>query len=163
MQERFRGMTPILHSSDSVVHLAAVLLALASGTAVMVRPKGTRAHRRLGWAYVGSMVVGLLTAFRLYFLFGRFGLVHWGAVGSAGALLVGTGAAVLRASLPAWLRWHYVGMGASVTGLYAALAAEGTYRFFPPRYFWWSTLGPAGVVLCIGGLLLYRHYHRQSL
>ncbi len=155
-------MAPILHSSDSVVHMAAVLLALVSGTAVVGLPKGTLVHRRLGWAYVGSMVVVLWTAFRLYYLFGRFGVVHWGAVASTGALLVGTGAAVCRAVVPSWLRWHYAGMGASVTGLYAALAAEGTYRFFPPRYFWWSTLGPAGAVVVAGSLLLYRQYGRQS-
>lgn len=157
------SLASILHSSDSVVHLAAVLLALASGTAVLVRPKGTPAHRRLGWAYVASMAVGLLTAFRLYYLFGRFGLVHWGALGSAGTLLVGTGAAVFRRVVPSWLRWHYLGMGASVIGLYAALAAEGTYRLLPPQYFWWATLGPAGVVFLAGSLLLYRHYIRPPL
>jgi hypothetical protein len=100
----------------------------------------------------------LLTAFRIYTLFGRFGLVHWGAVGSAGALLLGVGAAVGRAVVPAWLRWHYIGMGASVTGLYAAFIVESTYRLFPAAYFWWSTLGPGMVVLLLGSWLLYRRY-----
>ena len=154
-------MGSVLHSPASVVHLLAVLLALAAGTAVLLTPKGTPFHRHTGRAYVGSMCVLLLTAFRIYALFGRFGVVHWGAVASAGALLVGTGAVWCRSVVAAWRRWHYVGMGASVTGLYAAFVVESTYRFFPARYFWWSTLGPALTVFLLGGLLLYRNYPAQ--
>jgi uncharacterized membrane protein len=155
-------MTPILHSFDSLVHLVAALLALGSGTTVLLLPKGTPRHRRWGRAYVAAMAVVVATAFRLYFLFGRFGVLHAGAVACAGTLLVGTGAVAGRARVRAWARWHYAGMGASVAGLYAALAAEATYRFFPPRFFWWSTLGPAGAVLLAGGLLLYRYYPRRA-
>lgn len=149
-------MANILHSWVSVVHLVAVAAALATGTYVLFRPKGTLAHRRAGGAYAASMAVLLLTAFGIYFLFGRFGIIHWGAVGSAGALLTGVGAVVLRPGA-AWRRWHYFGMGASVTGLYAALVVESTYRLFPPACFWWATVGPAGAVFCTGSLLLYRH------
>jgi uncharacterized membrane protein len=109
-------MPSFLHSPVSVVHLLAVLVALATGTAVLLKPKGTLYHRRLGWAYAGSMSISLLTAFQIYFLFGRFGVVHWGAVASVAALLLGTGAAVFRSVVANWLRWHYFGMGASVTG-----------------------------------------------
>lgn len=151
-------MAFLLHSPVSTVHLLAALVALVTGTASLYLPKATLVHRSLGWAYVGSMGVVLLTAFRIYTLFGRFGIVHWGAVGSAVALLVGVGAAVGRAVVPAWLRWHYVAMGASVTGLYAAFIVESTYRLFPSAYFWWSTLGPGSLVLLLGSWLLYRHY-----
>lgn len=151
-------MASLLHSPVSTVHLLAALVALGAGTAILRLPKATTGHRRLGWAYVGSMSVVLLTAFHIYTLFGRFGIVHWGAVASAGALLLGTGAAVGRAVVPAWLRWHYVGMGASVTGLYATFVVESTYRLFPATYFWWSTLGPGVLVLLVGSWLLHRHY-----
>lgn len=151
-------MASLLHSSASVVHLLAVGLALLTGTMTLLTAKGTQRHRQLGWAYVGSMSVLLVTAFRIYFLFGRFGIVHWGAVGSVVALALGVGAAMCRAVVAAWLRWHYLGMGASITGLYAALVVESTYRFFPATYFWWSTLGPASAVFLVGGVLLHRHY-----
>jgi uncharacterized membrane protein len=151
-------MSTVLHSATSVVHMWAVLLALVAGTWVVGSPKGTRRHRWLGWLYVASMGLLLFTAFRMYYLFGPFGVVHWGALGSAGALLLGVGAAVGRAYLPGWQRWHYLGMGASVTGLYAALVVESTYRFFPVSYFWWSTLGPAGAVFALGSWVLHRHY-----
>jgi uncharacterized membrane protein len=151
-------MAPILHSGVSEMHLAAALLALITGSYILATPKGTRRHRWLGWAYTGSMAVLLLTAFQIYFLFGRFGVIHWGAVGSVLALVVGIGAALLRPVLRSWLRWHYLGMGASVTGLYAAFIIESTYRFFPLAYFWWLTLGLAIVVFGAGGLLLRWHY-----
>jgi uncharacterized membrane protein len=151
-------MAPILHSVVSEVHVAAALLAMATGTYLVATSKGTPQHRWVGRAYVGSMAVLLLTAFRIYFLFGRFGIIHWGAVGSVLALAVGVGAAVLRPVVRGWLRWHYLGMGASVTGLYAAFLIESTYRFFPAAYFWWLTLGLAGVVFGTGGVVL-RRYH----
>lgn len=129
------GRPSILHSFTSVVHLAAALTAMLTGTAVLLLPKGTAKHRRLGWVYVVSMAVLLITAFRIYALFGRFGIIHWGAVGSALTLLLGLLPIALRASLPSWLRWHYIGMGASVTGLYAAFLVESTYRIFPADWF----------------------------
>jgi uncharacterized membrane protein len=151
-------MTSFLHSAVSEVHLSAALLALVTGSYILATPKGTPRHRWVGRAYAGSMAVLLLTAFQIYFLFGRFGIIHWGAVGSVLALLVGIGAALLRSVVRGWLRWHYLGMGASVTGLYAAFIIESTYRFMPGAYFWWLTLGLAAVVFSAGALLLHRHY-----
>lgn len=151
-------MFGILHSSVSVVHLLAVVVALSAGTVVVFSPKGTPRHRQLGRVYFGSMSVVLLTAFGIYSLFGRFGIIHWGALASSVVLLLGVGAVWCRSVLAGWLRWHYLGMGASITGLYAALVVESTYRFFPAPYFWWSTLGPASVIFLVGAALLYRHY-----
>jgi uncharacterized membrane protein len=140
------------------MHLAATLIALLTGTYSLLTPKGTPRHRYLGLAYVGSMSLVLGTAFCIYTLFGRFGIVHWGAVGSGVALLVGAGSVALRSVVRRWRQWHYMGMGASVMSLYAALAGESTYRLLPATYFWWSTLGPASIVLVIGILLLYQNY-----
>lgn len=141
----------------SILHLLGAVAALATGTAVLLLRKGTGRHRRLGWLYVLGMVLALGTAFRIYSLFGGFGVVHWGAVGAGASLAVGVAAPLGRAWWPDWLRWHYLGMGGSLVGAYAALAAESTYRLLPQAYFWWSTLGPAALVLLLGGGLLYRH------
>lgn len=154
-------MSSILHGASSQVHLLAALVALVAGTAVLLASKGTTWHRLVGRLYAASMVVVLATAFRIYSLFGHFGIVHWGAVGGSVALLLGVGAAIGKAVVPHWQRWHYLGMGVSVTGLYAALVVESSYRLFAPAYFWWSTLGPAAAVLLAGGLLLYRGYPAQ--
>ena len=151
-------MSTVLHSSVSIVHVAAASLALLAGTYALLGPKGTRRHFYCGRLYVGSMVVVLWTAFRLYFLFGHFGIVHWGAVGSSLALLVGTGAVAGQRWVPAWRQWHYLGMGASLTGVYATFVVESTYRFFPAAYFWYSTLGPGCAVLLAGAGLLWRYW-----
>lgn len=151
-------MSAVFHSAVSVVHVAAASLALTTGTYSLLGAKGTRRHTYCGRLYVGSMAVVLGTAFRLYFLFGHFGIVHWGAVGGGLALLLGTGAVAGRRVLPHWRQWHYLGIGASLLGVYTAFVVESTYRLFPAAYFWWSTLGPAGAVLLGGGWLLYRHW-----
>jgi uncharacterized membrane protein len=151
-------MPLFLHSSTSMVHVVAVVLALVTSVPIVLGPKHTRWHRYLGGAYVGSMAVVLLTAFRMYFLFGWFGVVHYGAVGSAVALSVGLGAVLCRPVLAAWRQWHYLGMGASATGLYAALVVESTYRLFPAAWFWEVTLGPATAVFLAGALVLRRHF-----
>ncbi|MFD2569007.1 hypothetical protein ACFSUS_00070 [Spirosoma soli] len=156
-------MNSILHSSVSVVHLLAALTAMLTGTYILFTEKGTIKHRIIGRIYVAAMVVLLLTAFQIYFLFGRFGVIHWGAVGSVLALTVGTASVGLRQIVPSWLRWHYIGMGASVTGLYAAFLVESTYRFFPPSYFWWVTMGSANAVFAVGAILLYRYYPRTFI
>lgn len=150
-------MSAVLHSAVSVVHVAAASLALAAGTYSLLGAKGMRRHTYSGRLYVGSMVVVLWTAFRLYFLFGRFGIVHWGAVAGSLALLVGTGAVAGRRVVPYWRQWHYLGMGASLLGVYTAFVVESTYRLFSADYFWWSTLGLASAVLLGGAWLLWRH------
>ncbi len=38
------------------LHVCAALLALVSGSVVMLRRKGTRTHRQLGWIYAAAMV-----------------------------------------------------------------------------------------------------------
>ena len=151
-------MNPILNSSNSSIHLLAALIAMLTGSYILFTPKGTTTHRLVGWLYSVSMSILLFTAFHIYSLLGHFGIVHWGAVGSVDALVVGLGSVGLRSVFRSWLRWHYLGMGASITGLYAAFVVESTYRFFSPVYFWWVTLGLATLVFGMGGFILYRYY-----
>ena len=64
----------------SLTHISFAIAALLSGTLVLLLPKGTVRHQRVGYAYVTSMMVVLITTFSIYRLFGCFDLVHWGAV-----------------------------------------------------------------------------------
>lgn len=122
---------------------------------MILAPKGTPRHVWVGYAYVGSMIMVLTTAFGIYHLFGRFSIVHWGAVGSWLALLGGLWPVLLRRRVSSWLFWHQLGMGVSVAGLYATFVVEATYRLFPARYFWWSTVGTSVLVLLVAAWLLY--------
>ncbi|RZK52351.1 MAG: hypothetical protein EOO59_13795 [Hymenobacter sp.] len=153
-------MSVVLHSAVGVGHVLAAGVALGAGTCAVLQPKRPRRHRYVGGLYVVSMLGVEWTAFHLYYLFGHFGIVHAGAVGSGLALLVGLGAVAGRTFVRAWRQWHYLGMGASLVGVYTAFVVESTYRLFPPAYFWWSTLGAAGACLLAGGWLLHRHLPR---
>lgn len=147
-------MNSILHSPISLVHVIMALLAVGLGTGLLLTRKGTARHQRLGYLYAVCMILVNLTAFRLYYLFGHFGIVHVGALLSLATLAGGIGVAMYR---PAnWLVWHYRFMGASVTGLYAAGLVESTYRFFPGLYFWPVCLGVSGLVFSIGAFLIGR-------
>jgi uncharacterized membrane protein len=53
-----------------LLHLAAALLALGLGAFNLARPKGTRAHRTLGWVWVVLMASAAVSSFWI------FGLRH---------------------------------------------------------------------------------------
>ena len=73
-------MDEISRSPISLTHIIFAITALLSGMLVLLLPKGTVRYQRVGYAYVASMMVVLITTFGIYRLFGRFDFVHWGAV-----------------------------------------------------------------------------------
>jgi uncharacterized membrane protein len=150
-------MNELIKSPISLIHISSALVALLTGTWVVLTPKGTVRHQRVGYLYIASMMVVLTTAFGIYRLFGRFGIVHWGAVFDWLALAGGIGVVWFRAYVRNWLLWHYMGMSLSVMGLYTTFIVEATYRLFPPSYFWWTTVGTSMVVFGVGAWLIYRH------
>lgn len=148
-------MNHILHAPISVLHVCLALLSVGTGTWLLLTKKGTRQHRRVGYVYTLCMVGVCLTAFRLYYLFGHFGIVHVGALASLLLLTGGIGVAIQRPVN--WLTWHHWCMSASVTGLYAAGIVESTYRMFPANYFWFVCLGLSGMVFGTGAWLIRRN------
>jgi len=60
------------------LHAMAALLAFALGVAQMVAPKGTPLHRRLGWIWVGLMVVVSVTGMFIHVigLWGAYSPIH---------------------------------------------------------------------------------------
>jgi uncharacterized membrane protein len=156
-------MNEIMKSPVSLIHISSALVALLTGTWVILTPKGTGRHRQVGYAYTVSMLIVLTTAFGIYRLFGRFGIVHWGAIFDWLALVGGLAAVWFRAHLRNWLLWHYMGLNISVVGLYTTFIVEATYRLFPPRFFWWTTLGTSLVVFGIAAWFIYRQLSRLRL
>jgi len=108
-------------------HLAAAVAALVAGGTVCLVPKGTRAHRRIGWVYVSAMVTVNGTALLIYDLFGRFGPFHVAALLS-GMTLVG-GLVPVRRRPTGWMRRHAYWMAGSYVGLLAAAASEVSTRW----------------------------------
>jgi len=98
----------MIHSGlTGLIHVIASLLALIVGTWVITTKKGTAIHRKMGYAYAGSMIALIITSFMMYRLFGGFGIFHWAAVVSTLTLVGGMVPAVLRKPVKSWLSLHY--------------------------------------------------------
>jgi uncharacterized membrane protein len=137
------------------LHTGCALAALASGAAVLLRRKGTRWHRRLGWVYAGSMVALNATALLIYRLSGTFGPFHVAALLSLATVAVGVLAAVRRQPADRWLVRHYYWMTFSYVGLVAAAASEAATRL-SSRTFWWAVAGASAAVMAAGAFLVKR-------
>ena len=136
-------------------HTATALVALASGAAVLLRHKGTRWHRRIGWTYVVSMILLNVTALMIYRLFGHFGPFHVAAVVSLVTVLGGIVTAVRRRPPHKWVEAHYYWMTYSYLGLVAAAFAEVATRV-PGARFWWAVLVVTFVIFWIGARWIRR-------
>ena len=82
-------MENLVSGTVGSLHLITAILALITGTAVLILPKGTQLHKRMGYGYVASMIPMLITSFMLYNLFGSFGVFHVAALLSSLTLLGG--------------------------------------------------------------------------
>ena len=137
-------MEGLFSSNLGIIHTVVAVVAMVSGGWVLVQRKGGRLHKKIGYIYVGSMLLMIFTAFGIYRLFGGFGMFHFLALVSFFTLLGGMYPALKRG--PDWLAQHYKLMSWSVAGLYAAFVAEVAVRFFPPNYF--------GLIVAVGSALV---------
>lgn len=135
-------------------HIAAALLAMGTGAVVLLGRKGTRRHRRLGWAYVASMLAMNGSALLIYRLFGGFGPFHVAAIASLGTLVVGV-LVMRRPREPRAVERHYYWMTWSYVGLLAAFVSEVGTRA-PGAGFWWAVLAGTLLVLAVGARLIRR-------
>ena len=120
------------HSPLGLLHLITAFAAISFGAMVLIRPKGNRLHRFLGYAYALSMLMLNGTALAIYRLSGRFNFLHIFAIISLVTLLVGLSFAIRRRPVDRWLNLHYRFMGRSYIGLMAALVAESSTRVALP-------------------------------
>ena len=100
-------------------HVTLAVAALTLGPLIFSQPKGTRAHRWLGYGYLASMLVVNTAALTIYDLSGRPNLFHAFAVMSLGSLIPGI-VCVLRGAIAS----HYYFMSWSYFGLLAALLSQ---------------------------------------
>lgn len=148
-----------------LTHLLASIIALMSGTAVLLLKKGTGVHKRVGYIYALSMLVLLLTAFAIYRLFGRWGVFHWTAVLSSATLLCGLIPVLIRKPANTYLSLHFGFMYWSVIGLYGAFMAETFVRLpriviesgIPNRVFYQMTGVAVGITMAVGAYFFIRN------
>ena len=100
-------------------HIVAAVSALLAGAAVLLRPKGTRTHRRIGTVYVLALVLVNVAALSLH-RENAFGVFHALAVASLVTIAVGLSPLLLGKRSPMVIATHAYCMLWSYAGLVAA-------------------------------------------
>lgn len=71
------NFAPLLTAGPAIhIHLAATILALALGIAMLVRRKGTGSHRLFGWIWVGLMLTAAVSSFWITGIRGGYSPIH---------------------------------------------------------------------------------------
>lgn len=111
-------MTPAI-----VLHLAAALVALFVGGAILARAKGTSVHRTLGRVWVGALAATALASFAIRGG-GGFSWIHALSVWSLFSVAMGV-TAIRRGNVRAHRAW--------MLNTYAGLTVAGTFTLLPSR------------------------------
>lgn len=149
----------------SLMHVGCGAACLVLGAVVLANVKGTRLHRRVGFAYVLAMVALNVTALCIYHLTGRLNLFHLFAVLSLAMVLTGYAQVAFRRRLKRWLYRHYTYMSWSYAGRIAASANEAFVRVPLLKALVrhtgnWMILAAQGIILGLCAVLLARNRAR---
>jgi hypothetical protein len=138
-------MNTLVGDNIGLTHLVSGIFALIFGGGVLILKKGTTIHKRVGYAYVASMVILIISSFGVYRLFGKFGFFHALSLVATFSLVAGMLPMLKKIRTPKDLETHFIRMYWSVVGLYAAFAAESFVRIPKFGSFWaavaWSFVG----------------------
>ncbi|WP_376988954.1 DUF2306 domain-containing protein [Bosea sp. R86505] len=128
-------LAPLAAASPVIqFHVAAALLALASGAVVALIPKGTRPHRRLGWIFVSAMMLVALSSL-LIARSGHFSAIH---------LLTLLTLISLPYAVVSRRRGNIAAHRSAMTGLLLGLVIAGGFTLLPGRLMHAVTFGQAG-------------------
>lgn len=146
-------MQTIIHSTTGLFHVIMALLAMITGTIVIIKTKGTKLHVAIGYSYFFSMLAMNLSSFMLYGLLGHFGPFHVAAIFSLLTLLGGMIPVFFRKKIKSWQRLHGTFMYYSVVGLYAAFFSEVLTRI--PGQSFSGMVILASVAVTVIGIVLF--------
>ena len=135
-----------------LVHSLLGVAALLLGLVVLLRPKGSRLHRRLGQAYVMSMLLLNVTALMIYDLFDGFGPFHVASLISLATVAAGFLPVYFHRPRATWMQVHATFMCWSYIGLLAAFVSEIATRV--PGVGFSTGVIVATVVVVVGGATL---------
>jgi uncharacterized membrane protein len=131
-------MDEFIHSPLGAIHTLTAMLALAIGAVVLSIKKGTGLHKKLGYFYVGCMIVLNVSAIPITNMTGSFGLFHVFVVVSLPTIIAAIYFPVFARENPNWKLRHFEFMFWSYAGLIAAFIAEVMVRL--PAIFAFSEL-----------------------
>ncbi len=146
-------MENLVGDTYGLIHLIASIGALIAGTLVLIMKKGSKRHKQMGYVYVISMAILIVTSFMIYRLFKGWGIFHYATVFSLITILLGMIPIWTKKPANKWKYLHFNFMYWSVIGLYAAFAAEVLTRIPETPFF--GMVGIAtGIVTITGGIFL---------
>lgn len=163
------NLEALITGPAGLVHTLFGVAALLFGSLVLWKRKGSPMHKKLGYAYVFSMLGLNATAFMIYRLFGGLGIFHAMAALSLATVLAGIMPMLLKK--PAnYISLHFNFMYWSVIGLYGALAAETMVRFpdvviesgVPNAVFYNMTGIAVAITMGLGAYAIIRKYKTWS-
>ncbi len=129
-------MNTLVGDNIGLTHLISGILAVIFGGLVLLLKKGTKTHRQIGYLYVTSMIVLIVSSFGIYRLFGKFGLFHFFSIVASTSLCLGIFPMLKKQRSAKDYKVHFTRMYFSVVGLYAAFAAESFVRIPKMGSFW---------------------------
>jgi len=151
----------IIHSNIGWFHFITAIIAMITGSIVVLNKKGDKFHKRVGYVYVISMLLLNLSSF-LIVNFDGFSIFHFFAIISLVSIL-GAMIPTLRRSKN-WFHYHFYFMNWSVVGLYCAFWAEVGTRFVNNmKDFWWVVAIATGITAFIGSLTINKQAKKLKL
>ena len=135
-------------------HVVLAIAALAFGALVLLRRKGGKKHRSLGYLYSVALLTVNLSALSVYDDAGGPGPFHVLALISLATLSAGFLPAFLRKPTDRWMELHSYFMSWSYVGLVAAGVAQlATNLSHLPGV---AAVGlPSLLIVCVGGALIH--------
>ena len=154
-------LNEIIHSNIGWFHFITAVLAMLTGTIVLLNKKGTLFHKRIGYIYVISMLLLNISSFFIV-NFGGFSLFHFFAIVSLVSIFGGMIPTIKKGKN--WFGYHFYFMSWSVVGLYCAFWAEIGTRFVGNmKEFWWMVAAATFITSFIGSRIINREAKKLNL
>ncbi len=149
-------MDNLIGDNIGLTHFISGIFAIIFGGLILALKKGTKKHRQIGYLYVISMVILILSSFGIYRLFGQFGLFHFFSIVATTSLVLGMLPMLKKQRSPKDYKTHFTRMYFSVIGLYAAFAAESFVRIPKLGSFWSIVAWTFVLVVTISAIIFYK-------
>lgn len=154
-------LNEIIHSDIGWFHFITAVLAMLTGTVVVLNTKGTTFHKRVGYVYVTSMLLLNISSFFIA-NFSGFSLFHFFAIFSLMTIFGGILPTIRKKKN--WFSSHFYFMSWSVVGLYCAFWAELGTRFVGNmQQFWWMVALATFITSLIGRKIINKQAKKINL
>lgn len=151
----------IIHSNIGWFHFLTAVLAMITGSIVLLNKKGTIFHKRIGYIYLTSMLLLNVSSFFIM-SFGSFSLFHFFAIVSLVSIFGGMLPTIKKGKN--WFGYHFYFMNWSVVGLFCAFWAEVGTRFVDNmKDFWWMVALATFITAFIGSRIINREAKKLNM